>query len=92
LLFFYVRQITSKANILAIGQIRIVRQYGKTMLEKLGFAVTIADTGEEALRLLGDLVLCDISMPGLGGLDLLDATRHHTQPPIFIMATMHNDA
>lgn len=62
------------------------------MLEKLGFAVTIADTGEEALRLLGDLVLCDISMPGLGGLDLLDATRHHTQPPIFIMATMHNDA
>ena len=74
----------------------VERIVGKTMLEKLGFAVTIADTGEEALRLLGqrtvDLVLCDISMPGMGGLDLLDATRDHTQPPIFIMATMHNDA
>lgn len=74
----------------------VERLAGKTMLEKLGFAVATATSGEEALRLLGeravDLVLCDISMPGMGGLDLLDTTRSHPQPPMFIMSTTHNDA
>jgi diguanylate cyclase (GGDEF)-like protein len=72
------------------------RVAGKIMLGKLGFAVTTATNGEDALRILDqrsiDLVLCDISIPGMCGLDLLDATRNHTQPPIFIMSTDHGDA
>jgi CheY-like chemotaxis protein len=74
----------------------VERLAGKTMLEKLGFSVMTAASGEEALRLLGqhpaDLVLCDISMPGMGGLRLLEATREHPRPPLFIMSTSHNDA
>ena len=81
---------------LVVDDSPLERLAGKAMLEKLGFAVATAGSGEEALCLLGertfDLVLCDISMPGMGGLDLLDATRNFAQPPMFIMATIHNDA
>ncbi|MGE5650020.1 MAG: EAL domain-containing protein [Bacillota bacterium] len=74
----------------------VERLAGKAMLEKLGFTVTAAASGEEALQLLGsqamDLVLCDISMPGMSGLALLEATRAHTRPPPFIMSSSHDDA
>ncbi|HJV52582.1 MAG TPA: EAL domain-containing protein [Noviherbaspirillum sp.] len=74
----------------------VERLAGKAMLEKLGFSVTAAASGEEALQLLNsqaaDLVLCDISMPGMGGLDLLEATRALARQPLFIMSTSHNDA
>ncbi|HJV53949.1 MAG TPA: diguanylate cyclase, partial [Noviherbaspirillum sp.] len=74
----------------------VERMAGKSMLEKLGFSVITAASGEEALRLLedqpADLVLCDISMPGIGGMGLLEATRGRPQPPLFIMSTSHNDA
>lgn len=81
---------------LVVDDSPVERAAGKAMLEKLGFVVTTVTSGDEALHLLGerhiDLVLCDISMPGMGGLDLLDATRTQSNPPMFIMATMHNDA
>lgn len=74
----------------------VERQAGKSMLEKIGFTVTTADSGEEALACMElhafDLVLCDISMPGMGGLDLLEATRTHPRQPMFIMSTSHDDA
>jgi two-component system response regulator GlrR len=74
----------------------VERMAGKALLEKLGFSVTTAESGEEALRLLDEqpatLVLCDISMPGMGGLALLEATRGHAQAPLFIMSTSHDDA
>lgn len=74
----------------------VERMAGKALLEKLGFLVTTADTGEDALHLLRqhptDLVLCDISMPGMGGLALLEATRGQPCAPAFIMSTSHDDA
>lgn len=74
----------------------VERMAGKAMLEKLGFAVSIATSGEEALQVLKqnrfDLVLCDISMPGMGGLPLLEASRSQPQPPPFIISTSHDDA
>lgn len=83
-------------NALVVDDGPVERLAGKTMLEKLGFSVTTATSGEEALRLLGerpaDLVLCDISMPGMDGLTLLETTRSHTRPPLFIMSTNHDDA
>jgi len=83
-------------NALVVDDGPVERLTGKSMLEKMGFAVTPAASGEEALHLLAesnfDLVLCDISMPGMDGLELLDATRAHEPPQLFIMSTTHNDA
>lgn len=68
----------------------------KTLLERLGFVPLTATNGEEALNLIREnsphVVICDIAMPGMSGLELLDATRHFVQPPIFIMATGLDDA
>jgi CheY-like chemotaxis protein len=63
----------------------------KSLLEKLGFLTLTANNGEDALKLIHEnspyFVICDISMPGMSGLELLKATRHFEQQPIFIMAT-----
>jgi diguanylate cyclase (GGDEF)-like protein len=74
----------------------VERLLGKAMLEKLGFSVEMAASGEEALELIDqhpvDLVLCDIAMPGMDGLALLDTARARNRAPLFIMSTNHNDA
>lgn len=86
----------SDKSALVVDDNPVERLAGKSMLEKLGYTVTTADSGEEALACLElanfDLVLCDISMPGMGGLGLLDATRSHARPALFIMSTSHDDA
>jgi CheY-like chemotaxis protein len=73
----------------------VERLAGQALLEKLGFAVRTAASGEEALDLLAAqparLVLCDVSMPGMSGLELLRATRALATPPIVVMVTGHGD-
>lgn len=68
----------------------------KTLLERLGFVPFTATNGLDALNLIREhspyVVICDITMPGMSGLELLEASRHFAQPPIFIMATGLNDA
>lgn len=64
-------------------------------LVETGYDVIEAGSGEEALARLGeirpDLVLCDISMPGLSGYDVLNAVRergvdHAEIPFVFLSA------
>lgn len=86
---------TSK-NALVVDDGLVERLLGKAMLEKLGFSVSMAASGEEALQIIArlpiDLVLCDIAMPGINGLKLLDTARAGLHPPLFIMSTNHDDA
>lgn len=86
----------TETKALVVDDGAVERLAGKAMLEKLGFLVVTAASGEEALELLDrdriDLVLCDISMPGMDGLALLDAARARPHRPLFIMSTSHNDA
>ena len=68
----------------------------KTLLERMGFITISATNGEDALKLIREhsphFVICDITMPNMSGLELLEATRQFAQPPIFIMATGLDDA
>ncbi|MES2534721.1 MAG: EAL domain-containing protein [Pseudomonadota bacterium] len=83
-------------NALVVDDGLVERLLGKAMLEKLGFSVSMAASGEEALEMISgnpiDLVLCDIAMPGMDGLTLLDTARLSPNAPLFIMSTNHNDA
>ena len=59
-----------------------------------------AFSGEEALQFLEQLkheavlILSDINMPGMSGLDLLKdiKSKHHEPPPIVMMITAYGDA
>ena len=56
-----------------------MREFLSILLRKEGYAVSLADGAEKALDLLQrgefDLVISDISMPGLSGIDVLRQTR-----------------
>ena len=63
----------SSETILLIDDEEQIRDIGKNMLEKVGFQVITASSGEEALQLFKEegervnLVLLDLNMPGMGG-------------------------
>ena len=63
-------------------------------LRRIGYDTDAAEDGETAWKLLEerdfDVMLCDISMPRLSGLDLLRRIRErHQNPPEAIMLTGH---
>ena len=66
-------------RVLVVDDDRAVRAALKVNLAKAGIEVTLAESAERALALLEqqpvDLVLTDVRMPGLGGLELLEAMR-----------------
>jgi len=73
----------------------VERLIGKAMLEKLGFSVTTAASGEQALlelqRQRYAVVLCDIGLPGMDGLAVVDFVGALRDPPIIITVSGHNE-
>jgi two-component system cell cycle sensor histidine kinase/response regulator CckA len=68
-----------------------IRDYGQQILKKFGYTVLVAKSGEEALDIYGrcerqiDLVIVDLSMPGMGGLKCIELLREsHPDCPIII--------
>ena len=66
-------------RILVVDDEESVRKMIAVLLQKEGYQVSISGSGEEALEMLGvgevDLVLCDIRMPDLDGLQVLSRIR-----------------
>ena len=66
-------------RLLLVGDDRFLRRACEVSLKQRGFAVTSAVDGEEGLRLARserpDLILLDMLMPKLSGLDVLKALR-----------------
>jgi DNA-binding NtrC family response regulator len=57
-------------------------------LKKHGYEVVTAGTGEDALRLVReeqpDLVLLDIQLPGISGIDVLEKIKDHNDDDIIV--------
>ncbi len=66
-------------KVLVVDDENSVRNMITVLLQKEQFDASGASSGEEALRLLGerpfDLVLCDVRMPGMDGLQVLSTIR-----------------
>ncbi len=75
---------SSLPRLLLIDDDAISREVLAMMLEMHGYAVAVVETGEEALRLdcAVDAVLMDTQMPGLSGLELIQALRQVTKARI----------
>jgi putative two-component system response regulator len=69
------------SHILVIDDEDVIRMLVVEILESAGYDVTSAESAERALALLDksefDLVVSDVIMPGLSGLELLEAVRAH---------------
>jgi DNA-binding NtrC family response regulator len=67
------------ASILVVDDEPVVQDTVKWLLHMQGYQVSIAGTGEEALTRIAqqefDVVVSDIRMPGLNGLDVLERSR-----------------
>jgi len=81
------------ANILVVDDEPQIRRVLRSTLTTQGYVITEAKTGEEALEALRkerpDLVLLDMNMPGMGGIETCREIRRASDAPI-IMLTVRN--
>ena len=81
------------ANILVVDDEPQIRRVMRSTLSTHGYVITEAKSGEEALESLRanrpDLVLLDMNMPGIGGIEACRAIRSASDIPI-IMLTVRN--
>ncbi|GAB4296109.1 MAG: sigma-54 dependent transcriptional regulator [Desulfuromonadia bacterium] len=85
-----------KGRILIVDDELSMREFLSILLTREGYSVEIAPTAEDALALIArnrfDLILSDLAMPGLSGIDLLSRTRELIPPPELILITAHATA
>src|ERR1700750_2026996 len=71
-------------HILVVDDDTRIRTLLSWQLEAEGYAVRCTDDGAEALERIGrdrpDLVILDLSLPGMGGLDVLRRVRQAAEP------------
>ena len=85
-------------NFLIVDDHAIVRFGLKQLIEELYPHATVkeAASGEEAILMLSqvrwDLMIVDVNLPGLNGLDVLKATTKLTRPAPVMMLTLHPEA
>ncbi|MBU0743702.1 sigma-54 dependent transcriptional regulator [bacterium] len=82
-------------RILIVDDEAAIRQSLAESLADEGFDTDSAETGEEALAKLNtgtyDLVVTDLKMPNVSGLELLQALRHQDRQTPVIMMTAYGD-
>ncbi len=83
------------ATILVVDDEPQLRRAMRATLTDLGYSVIEARTGEEALEVLRrdptDLVLLDLNMPGIGGLETCRAIRQSFDIPIIILSVRNTE-
>ncbi len=83
-----------RSKILVVDDEHLIRWSLEQNLKKQGYEVVTAGSGEDALRLVReeqpDLVLLDIQLPGISGIDVLEKIKDHDDDIIVIMVTANS--
>ncbi len=87
------RRIAKKGSVLIVDDEEIMREVLETLLSSEGYRVDLAKTGEEGLEAYGrrayDVVLLDVSMPGIGGLRALEEFLKIDSDAVVVMITAY---
>ncbi len=82
-------------RILIVDDDPMIRHFVDLVLTQQGYKIASAATPDTALQVLGrerfSLVLLDINMPGMTGLDILRLMRTRRKRPKILMMTAHRD-
>jgi len=85
-----------KIRILVVDDELSMREFLSILLEREGYDVTVAGSAAEALRMmesaLFDLVLSDVNMPGLSGIELLARIKEKSPETAVLMLTAFSAA
>src|SRR5712675_3220696 len=85
----------STATILIVDDEPQIRRVMRTTLSSNGYAVIEARSGEEALEILRkerpELVLLDVNMPGIGGLEACREIRENSDVAIIILTVRNTE-
>ena len=80
----------ARKNILVVDDESQITRVLRTALSSHGYAVRTAGDGDEGLEIMRewppDLVITDLSMPNMGGLELCRRIRAKSQVPIIILS------
>ena len=80
----------SKGNILVVDDEPQITRVLKTTLSSNGYGTRTARDGDEAVQLLKDwtpdLIITDLRMPNMDGLDLCRHVRQNSQVPIIVLS------
>jgi len=83
------------ARILVVDDDASIRETFERHLSRSGYTVHLAGDGQQALSLLAEvdpaLIITDVRMPGLDGLELLRRVREGADPPDVLVITAHDD-
>src|ERR1041384_6159582 len=87
------RRNSKKGSVLVVDDEEIMREVLETLLSSEGYRVDLAKTGEEGLeaytRRAYDVVLLDVSMPGIGGLRALEEFLKIDTDAVVVMITAY---
>jgi two-component system response regulator PilR (NtrC family) len=82
-----------KKKVLVVDDEQDVRDILDSVLKKLDFIPLVAESGEEALEILKnnniDVILSDLYMPGMDGIELLKRVRTLKKNVVFLIITAH---
>jgi DNA-binding NtrC family response regulator len=82
-----------KGNVLIVDDEEVMRDVLESLLSQDGYRVDLAKTGEEGLARLNersyDVILLDVSMPGIGGLRTLEEILKIDREAVVLMITAY---
>ncbi|OFZ18808.1 MAG: Fis family transcriptional regulator [Bdellovibrionales bacterium RBG_16_40_8] len=80
-----------KPRILVVDDEESIREFLEIMLRKEGYEITCAENGEQALDIFKkksfEMVISDLQMPKMTGLELLQQIKNQSPDTIFMMIT-----
>lgn len=82
-------------RILVIDDESQIQRFLKIALEGSGYEVLLADNGQQGLELASlqspDLILLDLGLPDMGGMEVLKRLREWTRVPVLILSVQEQE-